>query len=119
MPLDDIDPDVLEFVDEYVDRFATWDILVFFHENPGVERKPSAIASDIGRKAALVEEALAVLKEKGVLEREPDEAGEPTYRYAASPDFTAGLDSFLAATRDRATRLAIVSRILQKEARNV
>jgi hypothetical protein len=119
LPLDDIDPDILEFVDGYVDRFVTWDVLAFFHENPGAEKKPSSIASEIGRKAALVEAALESLKEKGVLAREPDEADEPTYRYAAPPGFSEDLAAFLAATRDRTTRLAIVSRVLQKEARRL
>ena len=74
MPLDDIDPEILQFVDRYMDQFVTWDVLVFFHENPDIERKPSGVAMDIGRKLSLVEPCLASLLDRGILAREPDEA---------------------------------------------
>ena len=119
MPLDDIDPEILQFVDRYVDQFVTWDVLVFFHENQDIERKPTGIAMDIGRKLPLVEPCLASLLDRGILAREPDEAGEPTYRYVPPPGFNDDMDAFLRATRDRTTRMAIVSRVLQKEARRL
>ena len=48
-----------------------------------------------------------------------DEADESTYQYAASAEFRAKMDNFLNATRDRTNRLAIVSRVLQKEAKRL
>lgn len=119
MPLDEIDVEILDFVDRYIDQFVAWDILAYFHENPDVERKPSGIAMDLGRKTAMVEPSMEMFVRKGILDREPDEAGEPTYRYAAQAGFRENMDAFVAATRDLTTRLAIVSLVLQKEARRL
>ena len=119
MPLDEIAPNVLEFVDKYIDQFLAWDVLAYFHENPGIERKPSGISMDIGRKTSLIIPSLDTLVEKGILARDPDEADEPTYLYVASLEFRNSMDEFLAATRDRTKRLAIVSLVLQKETRRI
>jgi hypothetical protein len=119
LPLDDIDPDISNFVDEYIDQFVAWDVLAYFHENPDLERKPDGIAMDIGRRVAAIQPVLATFTEKGVLEAEPDEAGDPSYRYAALADFRNRMEQFLAATRDRTNRLAIVSKVLQKEAKRL
>jgi hypothetical protein len=119
LPLDDIAPEILEFVDEYIDQFVAWDILAYFHENPDLERKPAGIALDIGRRVSTIEPVLIVLLEKGVLAADIDEAEEPNYRYVASAEFKKKMDDFLAASRDRTNRLAIVSRVLQKEAKRL
>ena len=117
MPLDEIGPEILDFVDRYIDQFVAWDILAYFHENPDAKRKPSGIATDLGRKTAMVEPSLEIFVRKGILDREPDEAGEPTYRYAAPAGFRENMDSFMTTMRDRTTRLAIVNLILRKETR--
>jgi DNA-binding MarR family transcriptional regulator len=119
LPLDDIAPQTVEFVDKYIDQFVTWDVLAYFHENPDVERKPSGIALDIGRRLATIEPVLAALEAEGVVEADIDEAGEPNYRYSASAEFRKGMEEFLTATRDRTNRLAIVGRVLQKEAKRL
>ncbi len=119
MPLDEIDVEILDFVGRYIDQFAAWEILAYFHENPDVERKPSGIATDLGRKIAMVEPSLDMFVMKGILIREVDEVDEPTYRYSAQAGFRENMDAFVAATRDRTTRLAIVSLVLQKETRRL
>lgn len=119
MPLDNIDPEIVDFVDEYIDQFACWDILVYFHENPDVEKKCSGIALDIGRREGAIAEILQAFVEKDILACDSDEAGEPTFRYAATAEVRHKMDLFIAATRDRTNRLAIVSRVLQKEARRL
>ena len=119
MPLDDLVPEILAFVDEYIGQFVTWDVLAYFHENPDVERRPDGIAMDIGRRVTAITTVLKTLEEKGVLEADIDEAEGPAYRYSAPADFRARMDEFLVATRDRTNRLAIVSRILQKEAKRL
>lgn len=119
LPLDDIAPGIIEFVDKYIDQFVDWDVLAYFHENPDVERKASGISLDIGRRQSLIEPVLATLVEKGVLAVDTDEAGESSYTYVANAEFRKGMDEFLVATRDRTNRLAIVGKVLQKEARRL
>jgi len=119
LPLDDLAPEILAFVDEYIDQFVTWDVLAYFHENPEVERRADGVAMDIGRRASAINPVLKSLEDKGVLEAEIDEADDPAFRYTATADFREHMEEFLAATRDRTNRLAIVSRILQKEAKRL
>lgn len=118
MAVDDIAPEIREFVDRFIDQFIAWDLLVYFHEHPGVERKCAGVAMDIGRRPAAVEPTLTSLARKGILAGESDESGDTVYRYVAGADFRGSMSAFLSATRDRATRLAIVSRVLQNETRN-
>lgn len=117
MPLEDITEEVLQFVDEYIDQFVTWDVLAYFHENPDIERKPSGVAMDIGRRTSTIVPVLQELEAGKILASEPDEAGEPAYRYVAGAEFRKNMDGFLSAVRDRTNRLAIVSKVLQKEAK--
>lgn len=119
MPLNNVSPDVLEFVDTYIDCFVSWDIIAYFHENPDTERKVSSVALDIGRRVSTIERSIKVLVEQGILAGEAEIDDEPAYRYSAPADFRNRVDKFLAATRDRTTRLAIVSKVLQKEARKL
>ncbi len=119
MPLDDIAPETIEFVDTYIDQFVTWDVLAYFHENPDVARRPSGIAMDTGRRQSAIEPVLEILMAKGVLRTDSDEHGEPVYQYSATAEFRKGMDDFIMATRDRTNRLAIVGMVLQKEAKRL
>lgn len=117
MPIDDVTPEILEFIDKYIQRFVCWDILVYFHENPEFEKKLSEIAVDVGRRISIIQPTLDEFVEEGILEAisSEEEGGEVAYRYCAPANFRKIADDFVLATQDRATRLAIVSRILQKE----
>ncbi|MDD5447700.1 MAG: hypothetical protein PHO53_00810 [Actinomycetota bacterium] len=117
MPVDDVAPEILEFIDKYIHRFVCWDILVYFHENPEFERKLSEIAVDVGRRISIIQPTLEEFVKEGILEvaSSEEEEEEITYRYCAPANFRKMADDFILATQDRTTRLAIVSRILQKE----
>lgn len=119
MPLDDIAPEIIEFVDEYIDQFVDWDVLAYFHENPDIERRASGVALDIGRRQSAIEPVLRSLVKKGVLGEETDESSDPNYTYVAGAEFRKQMDEFLQAARDRTNRLAIVGKVLQKEARRL
>lgn len=119
MPLEKISPDVLNFVEEYIDRFVAWDLLAYFHENPDTDRKPTQIAIEIGRKTTAIEPSLDRFVEQGILSRDTDEDAQPTYHYTATGEFRKAMRDFLAATSDRTSRLAIVSRVLQKEIKHL
>lgn len=119
MPYENINPEIMDFVDKYIDCFVSWDLLAYFHENPELEKKPSVLAIDIGRQTPSIEKCLDDFVEKGILMSEGEGGDEPSYRYVAPSGFRSMMDEFLAATRDRTNRLAIVSKVLQKEARRL
>lgn len=118
LEFENIDPRVEKFVEEYLDSFITWDLLLFFHENPYTVGTPSSIALSIGRLGSDIEPYLEKLVEKGVLTKEErgGEGGEALYSYRPSPEFEKTVMEFKRALRDRASRLIIVSKVLQKEA---
>lgn len=119
MPFESIAPDVLGFVNKYIDSFVVWDILSYFHDRPDFERKSTDIALDIGRRDSTIKPWLEKLVEQNILATEDEEGDELTYRYVARSDFKLQMDKFIAATRDRTMRLAIVSKVLQKEAKRL
>lgn len=119
MSLEGIAPEVIEFVDRYIDQFADWDVLACFHDNPDLERRASAVALEVGRPRSAVDPVMRALVEKGVLAVEEDEGPDPGYTYVAGAEFRKSMDEFLAAARDRTNRLAIVGKILQKETRKL
>ena len=119
MPLDSVEPEILDFVDEYIEQFVCWDVFAYFHENPDIEKCSSEIAIDVGRRVTAIEPVLERFMEQGVLSNDVDEDEEPLYRYIAPAGIRYQMEAFLAATRDRTTRLAIVSKVLQMEARRL
>ncbi len=116
---ENIDPQIGVFVEEYIDSFISWDIILFFHENPYTVGSPTSIAMSIGRLGSDIEPYLERLADKGVLTRElrSGEGTETIYAYHPEPDFERLVIEFKRALRDRASRLIIVSKVLQKEAR--
>jgi len=119
LPFENLEPEIREFIDKYIDSFVTWDVLNYFHENPEVECNLSIISSEIGRHPPKVEPSLSILTEMGVLFEESGEEGDVQYKYVASAEFRAKMEKLVTLTNDRTNRLAIVSLILQKESRRL
>jgi hypothetical protein len=119
LDFENLDPQVSLFVDEYIDSFITWDLILFFHENPYTVGSPSSIAMSIGRLGADIEPFLERLTEKGILSCEfrAGNGAEAIYAYKPEADFEKSVVEFKRALKDRASRLIIVSKVLQKEAR--
>ncbi|MDD5748295.1 MAG: hypothetical protein PHP64_04475 [Actinomycetota bacterium] len=119
MPFESLEPDILEFIDGYIDSFTTWDILSYFYEHPDILMSLEAILVEIERKQETVERALSNLAGKGIICIESEEGSEKFYRFSPSAEFRRKLDRFMSATHDRTIRLAVVSCVLQKEAKRI
>ncbi len=72
--MDDMDPDVLEFLKSTVNSFVKWDVVIFFSENPNTTDTAASVARYIGRDAHLIEGELEELVAAHVLrsDREGD-----------------------------------------------
>ncbi len=119
LEFENLDPQVSGFVEGYVDSFITWDLILFFHENPYTVGSPSSIAMSIGRLGSDIEPYLERMTAKGILSHEfrAGDGAETIYAYKPEPDFEKAVIDFKRALKDRASRLIIVSKVLQKEAR--
>jgi hypothetical protein len=67
--MDDMDPEVLEFLKTTVNSFIKWDLVIFFFENPHTTDTLDNIARYIGRDAAVIKPDLEDLVRAGVLEQ--------------------------------------------------
>ncbi|MEW6553096.1 MAG: hypothetical protein AB1384_02280 [Actinomycetota bacterium] len=119
LDFENLDQQVGNFVEEFVDSFITWDLIMFFHENPYTVGSPASIAMSIGRLGSDIEPFLERLAAKGILSHEfrAGDGAETIYAYKPEPDFEKSVIEFKRALKDRASRLIIVSKVLQKEAR--
>jgi phosphoribosylamine-glycine ligase len=67
--MDDMDPEVLEFLKTTVNSFIKWDLVIFFFENPHTTDTIDNVARYIGRDAAVIKPDLEDLVRAGVLDR--------------------------------------------------
>jgi hypothetical protein len=67
--MDDMDPEVLEFLKTTVNSFIKWDLVIFFFENPHTTDTIENIARYIGRDAAVIKFDLEELVRAGVLDQ--------------------------------------------------
>jgi hypothetical protein len=72
--MDDMDPEVLEFLKSTVNSFIKWDLVLFFSENPNTTDTAANVSRYIGRDVGVTESELDELAQAKVLQR--DRAGE-------------------------------------------
>jgi hypothetical protein len=65
--MDDMDPEVLEFLKTTVNSFIKWDLVIFFFENPNTTDTADNIARYIGRDASVIQSELDELVAASVL----------------------------------------------------
>lgn len=100
----DIDPQLYNFLTHQVDSFIKWDLVRFFHENPGTMDTAANTARYAGRDQESVEKELSELAKSGVLERKT--VGEMTvYTLAGSQEMREMVERFVSACDDRSFRV--------------
>ena len=102
--------DVLRFVNEYVDSFISWDILIFFHHNPSAIETSRSLSGRLGRRLEDTKDGLTFLCEKCVLRTEDNE----TYEFKPEDQLANQIIAFCDALEQRDTRLKILSKVLSK-----
>jgi hypothetical protein len=84
MPAQEVDVELLTFVERYATNLARWDVLVFFGRNPTARDNALGIAQQIGRRAHIIEKELNDLVYLGIL-RARDLGGGMQYELARLP----------------------------------
>lgn len=105
--MQDMDPELLDFLHTYVDSFVKWDLLHFFHENPHTIDTVENIARYAGRDPEIVERALNDLTQRQLLEETPM-GGMVVYSLTTAPEKREKLDRFIQASHDRQFRVKAV-----------
>ncbi len=111
----ELDPQLEQFIMEYLDSFVSWDLILFFYHNPGVVDGAFGLAARLGRSVQSIEEALEKLEAKGVVQKRG--GGNVIYSYTPSEDFAEKVRLFDQALENRLLRLKILSLLLKKGVR--
>ena len=113
----DIPGDIRTFLDEVVDSFVVWDLLIFCSKKIGEMETPARVAQLLGRTAEDLRKPVEKLNQLGLILLEKRLDGEPLCRInSQSPRFPA-LQRFWAYNDNQENRLRILSYLLQKKVR--
>jgi hypothetical protein len=110
--MDDIDPDLLEFIRLRVNTFIKWDLVQFFHRNPHTTDLPNQIAQYIGRDPRIVAPELKALAISGVLHEE-ELQGMHIYTLTLDDDMRQRIARFVEACEDRQFRLKAIYHVIK------
>jgi hypothetical protein len=110
--MDDMDPEVLEFLKTTVNSFIKWDLVIFFFENPHTTDTIDNIARYIGRDAAVIKTDLEDLVAAGVLEEHT--AGNLTvYSLTKDAQVRERIKHFVSASDDRQFRVKAIYHLIR------
>src|SRR5512136_615633 len=110
--MDDMDPEVLEFLKTTVNSFIKWDLVIFFFENPHTTDTIDNIARYIGRDAAVIKTDLEDLVKAGVLEQHT--SGTLTvYLLTKDAQIREKIKHFVSASDDRQFRVKAIYHLIR------
>jgi hypothetical protein len=113
----DIPKDIRAFMDETVDSFAMWDLLIFCAGKTGETQTADQVALMLGRPLDQMKPPIQKLKELGLVTAVPGPSGEEACRLdLSSPKFPL-LKRFWDYNETQENRLRILSYLLQKRTR--
>ncbi len=104
------------FVLNFANSLVKLEIIRFFTENPSVCDNMEGVACYIGRKPKDIEKELKSLVKSGLID-EIKRNGNSVFYCALDEELQKKVDLFLESLNDKITRLNIISRILQIEAK--
>jgi hypothetical protein len=108
-----IDENLKLFVGKYVDSLASWAIIVFYHQNPGVRDRITDLATHLGRRETDIEIAVRELARKGLLFEEG--VGEDAvYTYDPESLLHLRVEEFVNALEIRDLRVWVLSEVIEK-----
>lgn len=113
MPFE-LDKELKEFIDGYINSFIHWDLIAFFARNPGTRDDAAGIARRLGRREEDMAPILEDLAKKGVLD--PDKRTKKViYFYSPNPQLKKRIDNFVKALDSKINRMMILTEFLQKK----
>ncbi len=113
----DIPDDIRAFIDEVVDSFVMWDLLIFVSKKMGEVETPARIAQLLGRTTEDVLKPTRKLEKLGLATFEKRVDGEQVCRLNKKSERFSNLERFWAYNESQENRLRILSYLLQKKIR--
>jgi hypothetical protein len=113
----DIPQDIRSFLDDVIDSFVMWDILIFCSKKLGEVETPARVAQLLGRKAEEMQKPVQKLQQLGLVSMEKLLSGEAACRLNKTSSLFPMLQKFWAYNENQENRLRILSYLLQKKVR--
>ena len=110
--MDDMDPQLLAFLQTKVNSFIKWDLVRFFHNNPHAADTAENIARYIGRDDYVIEDDLTGLVESGILQS-AEVPNTRIYSLVNDSDVRAMVANFVAACSDRQFRVKAIYQVIR------
>ncbi len=107
------DERLTEFVHTHVDSFASWDLVLFIHHNPGAIDTAQGFANRLGRSVQDVADSLERFSGLGCM-RKIGQGDVATFTPCLSSEAKDDFSSFARAQSDRELRLMLIRGILQE-----
>ncbi len=112
----DFSPEIKAFLDEVVDSFAMWDLLIFFSKKSEEMETPDRMAKMLGRQTPELEKPLDKLEKMGLLTRVKRLDGETACQLNRGGALFPSLEKFWSFNESQENRLRILSYLLRNRA---
>jgi len=109
---DDLDPQMVSFLQNKVNTFVKWDLIRFFHDNPHTADTAENIARFTGRDILAITDELAQLVEANVLIGQMV-SGRAIYRLADDRQMREMVNNFVRACDDRMFRVKAIYHVIR------
>jgi len=113
----DIPDNIRTFIDEVVDSFAMWDLLIYCSKSDNNVETPKRVAEMLGRPSDELAKPVVKLEKLGLLEMVAPPGAPAGFRLDRSSKFFPVLQGFWAYNEVQENRLRILSYLLQKKTR--
>ena len=110
--MDDMDPEMLDFLHDKVNSFVKWDLVRFFHDNPHAADTADSIARYTGRDVRTIADELIGLVTVGVLEQ-TELSGQTIYMLTADQAMRDLISEFVRACDDRMFRVKAIYHVIR------
>lgn len=110
--MEEMDPQLLQFIKDHVTTFTRWDTIRFFYENPHTQDTAENLARYVGRSPEIICREADEMAQEGIFQAE--KRGEHTiYVLTNDPDARQLIAQLVEAARDRTFRMKLVYHILR------
>ena len=113
----DIPGEVKAFLDEVVDSFVMWDLLIFCSKKSEDMETPSRVAQLLGRSVEELNKPVQKLEKLGLVNTVKQMDGEIACQLNKKSKYFTDLERFWAYNENQEHRLRILSYLLQKKIR--
>jgi hypothetical protein len=110
--LEEIEPDLLDFIKTRINTFIKWDLARFFSENPYTADTAENISTYAGRNVTSVRPELEELVSGGVMEKRAI-GNETIYSLSQNAEMKEMLNNFVIACENREFRVKAVYSIIR------